>query len=133
MPGSHERTAWDLSDVKKIASIHPDGLGIVSQDGSTFAVLHDLQRDGSRSKQMMTVRRGGRQKTFEIPRSMQSDDRRSAVLSSNGRWIASQGGDTVAVWSSRDAKARRGKHFGPGRVTQILPVSHSATPLCSLN
>jgi WD40 repeat protein len=129
MPGSPEWTAWDLRDGQKIASIHPDGLGIVSQDGSTFAVLHDLQRDGSRSKQMMTVRRGGRQKTFEIPRSMQSDDRRSAVLSSNGRWIASQVGDTVAVWSSRDGKARREYHFGKDWVSDILRVSDSGDPL----
>ena len=130
MPGSPEWIAWDLASGKKIAAIHPDGLGAVSSDGSTFAVVHDLQRDGSRSKQMMTVRRRGRQRTFALPPSMQADHWRPIVLSSNGQWIASQVGETVAVWSSRDGKLLReyniGKEHGAGL---DLWVSDQGDPL----
>jgi hypothetical protein len=71
MPGSPEWAAWDLASGEKNAAIHPDGLGAVSSDGSTFAVVHDLERDDSRSKQPMAVRRRGRQRTFALPPSMQ--------------------------------------------------------------
>jgi hypothetical protein len=70
MPGSPEWAAWDLASGEKNAAIHPDGLGPVSSDGSTFAVVHDLERDDSRSKQPMAVRRRGRQRTFALPPSM---------------------------------------------------------------
>jgi hypothetical protein len=98
MPGSPEWIAWALATGEKIASGHPDGLVAVSPDGGTFAVVHDLERD--RSKQLMTVTRGGRHTTFELPSSMQADHWRPVVISSNGQWIASQVGETVAVWSS---------------------------------
>jgi WD40 repeat protein len=130
MPGSPEWAAWDLASGEKIATIYPDGLGAVSPDGSTFAVLHDLERDGARSKQRMTVRRGGRQRTFEIPASMQADHWRPIVLSSNGQWIASQVGETVAVWSSRDGKLLREYNTGnEQRISLILRVSESGDPL----
>jgi WD40 repeat protein len=124
MPGSPEWAAWDLASGEKIASIHPDGLGAVSADGSTFAVVHDLERDGSRPRQLMTVRRGGRQTKFELPSSMQADHWRPLVLSSNGEWIVSQVGETVAVWSSRDGKLLREYNIGKERGgTLILRVS----------
>jgi WD40 repeat protein len=130
MPGSPEWVVWDLARGKKIASIHPDGLGAVSPDGSTFAVVHDLEHDGSRSRQMMTVRRGGRQTKFELPSSMQADHWRPLVLSPNGKWIASQVGETVAVWSSRDGKLL--SEYSIGRKlgnSLILPVSDKGDPL----
>ena len=130
MPGSSEWAAWDLSSGEKIATIHPDGLGAVSPDGSTFAVMHNLERDGVRSKQRMTVRRGGRQRTFELPASMQADHWRPVVLSSNGQWIASRVGETVAVWSSRDGKLLNELSTGKeGRISPILRVSDSGDPL----
>lgn len=129
MPGSPDWTAWDLRNGRKVVSIHPDGFGIISPDGSTFAVLHDLHRDGLRSKQRMTVSRGGRQKTFEIPKSMQSENWRPVVSSSNGRWIASKVEDTVAVWSSTNGKSLRQYQIAPNGGGEILQVSDSGDPL----
>ena len=127
MPGSPEWIAWDLASGKKIAAIHPDGLGAVSSDGSTFAVVHDLQRDDSRSKQMMTVRRRGRQRTFALPPSMQADHWRPIVLSSNGQWIALQLAETVVVWSATDGRVV--KEYQIGRPAIMLRVSDQGDPL----
>jgi hypothetical protein len=130
MPGSFEWTAWDLHSGQEVVSIRPDGHGGTSADGGTFAVLHVLERDGSRSKQLMTVSRRGGQRTFEIPASMQSDQWHPVVLSSDGQWIASQVGETVAVWSSRDGKLLSEHEIGKGaRITTILRVSNSGDPL----
>jgi WD40 repeat protein len=127
VPGSPEWIAWDLASGEKAASGHPDGLLAVSPDGSTFAIVHDLERDGSRSKQLMTVSRSGRQTTFELPPSMQADHWRPVVLSSNGQWIASQVGETVAAWSARDGKLLR--EYKTGENGLILRVSDKGDPL----
>jgi WD40 repeat protein len=129
MPGGPEAVAWDLHNGEKTAAIRPDGYQVNSPDSRTSAVLHDLQRDGARSTQRMTVIRDGRQTTFEIPPSMQADHWRPVVLSSNGRWIASQEEGTVAVWSSSDGKALREYQIGKGRISEILRVSDLGDPL----
>lgn len=129
MPGSPEPVTWDLRNGQKAATIRPDGYQINSPDGRTTAIMHDLQRDGARSTQRMTVMRDGRQTAFEIPASVQSDHWRPVVLSSNGRWIASQEEDTVAVWSSSDGKVLREYHIGKGRISAILRVSDLGDPL----
>lgn len=129
MPGSPEAVAWDLRNGEKVAAIRPDGIQINSPDGRTSAVLHDLQRDGARSTQRMTVIRDGRQTSFEIPASVQSDHWRPVVLSSNGRWIAAQEEDTVAVWSSSNGKVLHEYHIGKGRISEILRVSDLGDPL----
>jgi WD40 repeat protein len=128
MPGSDEWVAWNLRNGKKVASIRPDGHGIVSPDGSTFAVLHDMQRVGSRSKQLMTVLRNGRQRTFEIPSSMQADDWRPLVLSANGKWIASQTGAVVAVWNTDGGRKVREYRVGDAG-GDVLRLSNSGDPL----
>jgi WD40 repeat protein len=127
MPQGAEWAAWDLRNGKKVASIRPDGAGSVSDDDRTFVVIHDLQSDDSRSRQKMTVSRNGRQRTFEIPPSMQSSERRTLVLSENGKWIASLVGFTVAVWSSEDGKLLR--EYKLDMLPDILHVSDAGEPL----
>ncbi|MBB4391999.1 hypothetical protein [Bradyrhizobium sp. ERR14] len=129
IPGSPEWAAWDLRNGRKVASIRPDGYGTVSDDDRTIAVLHDISRDGSSLRQSMTVRRGGKQATFEIPRSMRSENWRPIVLSPNGHWIASKVGGTVAVWSSDNGKTLREHHVGDGRISDILRLSDAGDPL----
>jgi WD40 repeat protein len=129
MPGSPEWAAWDLRNGRKVASIHPDGYGIVSDDDRTIVVLHDLSREGASSRQSMTVKRGGKQKTFEIPRSMQSENWRPVILSLNAQWIASKVGGTVAVWSSDSGKILREYHVGDGKISHIVRLSDTGDPL----
>jgi hypothetical protein len=128
MPGSDEWAAWDLRNGRKIASIRPDGQGVVSPDGGTFAVLHDLQRDGTRSKQLMTVLHDGRQKTFEIPASMQADNWHPLVLSADGKWIASRIGAVIAVWNSDGGRKAR-EYRVDNTVGEILRISDAGDPL----
>ena len=86
-------TAWDLRDGQKVVSIHPDGCrDYFSRTAVRSPSCTVCTRDDVRSRQPMTVSRGGRRKTFEIPRSMQSENWRQVVSSSNGRWIASKVG-----------------------------------------
>ena len=126
MPGGPEWAAWDLRNGRKVASIRPDGAAFVSDDDRTIAVVHDLQADDARSQQKMTVSRGGRQGTFEIPQSMQTNEKRSLVLSPNGRWIASQVGLIVAVWSSEDGRLLH--EYKLDRASDILRVSDAGEP-----
>jgi WD40 repeat protein len=128
MPGGDEWAAWDLRNGKKVASIRPDGGGMVSIDGSTFAVVHDPQTEGSRSKQLMTAIRNGRQWTFEIPPIMQSGEYRSLTLSANGKWMASKIGAIVAVWNTDGGREIREYDAG-NSVGDILRVSDSGDPL----
>jgi WD40 repeat protein len=126
MPQGDEWAAWDLRNGKKVASIRPDGAGFVSDDDKTFVVVHDLQADDSRSRQKMTVSRGGKQRTFELPQSMQTSERPSLVLSPNGKWIASQVGLVAAVWSSEDGKPLHEYKFD--KPSMILRVSDAGEP-----
>lgn len=120
MPGSPEWAAWDLRNGRKIASIHPDGQGVVSSDGSTIVVLHNPKGFDSHSSRI-TVQRHGRRKTFNIPRSLQSDGLQVGI-SSNGRWIALHLPETIVVWSASDgtvAKKYQVSHDRPAIVLQI--------------
>ncbi|WBL75431.1 hypothetical protein I3J27_20510 [Bradyrhizobium xenonodulans] len=105
LPGSPEWAAWDLRNGKKVASIHPDGEGVVSSDGSTIVVLHNPKGFDSHSSRI-TVQRYGRRKTFNIPRSLQSDGLQVGI-SPNGRWIALHLAETIVVWSARDGKVAK--------------------------
>jgi len=129
MPGSPEWAAWDLRTGAKVASIKPDGYGIVSDDDRTIVVLHDPQEgDGARPSRM-TVQRDGKQDTFDIPASVESDSWRDLFLSANGRWIASRLKDKVAVWSTVDGKLLQEYEVGTTWVDGVLRLSDSGDPL----
>jgi hypothetical protein len=73
----------------------------------------------------MTVQRYGKRKTFKLPRNLQSEGL-SAVVSSNGRWIALHLAETVAVWSATDGKVAKEYQVGPAI---MLQVSDKGDPL----
>jgi WD40 repeat protein len=125
MPGTPEWAAWDLRNGQKVASIHPDGYGVVSSDGSTFVVLHSRETLGAPPNRL-TIQRSGKQETFKIPRSLQSDGL-LVVVSSNGRWIALQLAETVVVWSATDGRVV--KEYQIGRPAIMLRVSDQGDPL----
>ena len=120
MPGTPEWAAWDLRNGRAIASIHPDGDGVVSSDGSTIVVVHNPKGFDAQSTRI-TVQRYERRKTFNIPRSLQSDGLQVGV-SPNGRWIALHLAETIVVWSVKDGKVTkkyRVSHDHPAVVLQI--------------
>ena len=121
MPGGPEWAAWDLRNGRKVASIHPDGSGTVSSDGSTIVVLHDLDGFGSPPSRI-TVQRHGRRKVFNISRSLQSDGLQVGV-SSNGRWIALHLAETIVVWSAKDGKVAKKYQVSPDHPAIVLQIT----------
>jgi hypothetical protein len=128
MPGAPEWAAWDLRNGEKVASIHPDGSGIVSADGSTIVVLHNPEKPAFRPNQRMTVQRNGKRETFTLPRNLQSEAL-SAAVSSNGRWIALHLTETVAAWSTTDGKVMKQYQTGHDHPAILLQISDKGEPL----
>lgn len=121
MPGTPEWAAWDLRNGRKIASIYPGGEGVVSSDGSTIVVLHNPKGFDSPSTRI-TVQRYGRRKTFNIPRSLQSDGLQVG-LSSNGRWIGLHLAETIVVWSANDGKVVKKYQVSPDHLAIVLQIT----------
>jgi hypothetical protein len=127
MPGSPEWAAWDLRNGRKVASIHPDGHGIVSADGSTFVVVQGpaiLDAPPIR----LTVQRNGKQKTFEIPPNLRSNGL-EVLVSPNGRWIALRLAEILAVWSATDGKIAKENRLDHHHPAIMLQVSDKGDPL----
>ena len=135
MPDGKEWIGWDARNGEEIASIEPDGHALISSDGRTIVVFHEVGQDAEKmrqpAKQLVTVQRNGTQRKLEFPTDAK-DEREtgpSAALSSNGRWIALRTGEVVTVRSSADGKVLKSYRTGEVRTVGFFQVSNDGEPL----